>query len=725
MALLLVAALAFTGCPSPTDSGDSGRTPVKDNVYTTEGIGKSVSVPITVSTTFVNNVLVDISIGPNGETGPILDSVKNLMIPRIIESQSIGVDSIAGATLSSSGVKQAIRAAITEGSGKPEEWENPPPKSSKKVTLTGYDVIVVGLGGAGMAAYVKASEQVNGKYPAVYGIEAGGKVGGNSATAGGPMAINSQYMMDTYSGGAEYVNRNALLKEWYIDMEADVSTYPDPGSSWTFPIPPEPAVKKAPYQGGPKPNMIEQLVDESGETVSWLAKDYNFHFTPPGGLGYPQYNIVANYGSEHWNPSTTGPYGPQTPGYTSDDGDDLFKTTMFTRAIETAKARNNKSAYKLELRANALIMSGGKVAGVKAAYRDGTTYEVYGKTIILATGGFISNPQMKQEHFGSNLRTEAVDTERGDGITMAIRDANAGTYNIKMPATVHIAQVKNIIQKKIPQAGANDLQWKADLTNLLLKGDSLVVGLKDGQAGDFKGKRFANEGSAMMGGIAFENWKAGGYFAAIYSNDVLAGIKADGVKANAMVMFLGQGQSTPAGTAITGLDNILSVGEENGNVVRGATLAELVQKLNSAADTTINAATLKATIDQYNGYVDLATAGSPTNDLFDKSAVAGWFGPPTNYYTTKIKSDDSVGYTAILGAGYYYGTCGGVDIDTDMQVLDTSKAKISGLYAVGQDSMGVLFNENKAYVGYGAAAQGWAITSGRIAGARAADASTK
>jgi hypothetical protein len=294
---------------------------------------------------------------------------------------------------------------------------------------------------------------------------------------------------------------------------------------------------------------------------------------------------------------------------------------------------------------------------------------------------------------------------------MAINDANAGTYNIKMPAMVHIAQVKNIIQTE-----DLNLNQKAALSALLLRGDGLVVGLHDmpNYGLNLAGKRFSNEASMMMGGIAFENWKVGGYFASIISNDVLENMKTDGMPFAPMVMFLGQGNYIP-NTPVADMDTILSVGETYGNVVRAATLDAL------AAELGINAATLQATVQQYNKFVD----GSETDPDYDKSSVPGFFGPPANYLTTKVTEDSETGYTAILGAGYYYGTCGGLDIDGDMQVLDKNKAKIPGLYAVGQDSMGVLFNAKKAYVGYGAAAQGWAITSGRLAGEKAAAEATE
>ncbi|MDR0760709.1 MAG: FAD-binding protein [Treponema sp.] len=713
--LLGLVIFGFTACPSGTDSPESARTPVSDGTYITEGIGKSVTTPITVSTTFVSNTLIDISIGTNGETGPILDSVKTLMVPRIIEAQSIGVDSIAGATLSSSGIKQAVAAAIDEAGGKSDEWYISPPTSSKTVKLTGYDVIVVGLGGAGMSAYLKAAEEG----AIVYGIEWGGKIGGNSATAGGPMAVNSEYIKNLYTGGADYANRDALLKEWYADMEADVPADEIPAVSYAdadnvYAVP-DVTTKMPAYQGGPKWALIKQLIDESGATVTWLAQQYNFHFARPTGLGYPQYNIVTNYGNEQWdNTPASPPYFPG-PGYASDDGDDLYKTTMFTRAIENAKAKNSKNGYKLELRATGLIMSNGKVAGVKAAYRDGTIYEVYGKAVILATGGFIGSRNMKMTHFGTDLREEAVHTDQGDGITMAINDAGANTYNITMPPMVHIAQVKNIVSDTLFADSAKDTLYKTVPSSLLLKGDSLVVGLHamPNYDLDLRGKRFSNEASMMMGGIAFENWKVGGYYAAIFSNDVLADIKTKGAKFTSSPMFLGQGNPPGPDVPIPDLDDILTVSERRGNVVRAATLEALADALG------VPAANLKETVRQYNAYV----SGTERDSEYDKSNTLDFSDfQIKNFYTTNVTEDNVTagGYTAILGAGYYYGTCGGLDIDEDMQVLDKDKAKIPGLYAVGQDSMGVLFNAKKAYVGYGAAAQGWAITSGRLAGANAA-----
>jgi hypothetical protein len=254
-----------------------------------------------------------------------------------------------------------------------------------------------------------------------------------------------------------------------------------------------------------------------------------------------------------------------------------------------------------------------------------------------------------------------------------------------MPGAVHIAQVVNIIRSD--RADGLSLDDRAVLSGLLQKADSFVVG-------DSTGRRFTSEASPF--GLAFDNWKVGGYFYSIYSQADLDGIKAKGFAVPFSQMFLGQG-AVAAGTPIANLDKILQVGEATGNVVRADSLEALADKLGIPADAFLDE------VSKYNSYAD-GSASDPFGK--DKSL---------------IKPISSTGpYVAILGAGYYYGTCGGLNIDVDMQVLDVNGSVIPGLYATGQESSGVLFSPEQAYVTYGGAAQGWAITSGRLAGEHAA-----
>ena len=684
---------------SPDSTGDDAvspdRTPVRDGTYYAEGFGNNITTPISVATTIIDNAIVGISVGANGETSPILDTVKNLMIPRVIQTQSLGVDAVTGATMSSMGIKTAVASAIAQAGGVPAEWYVSQPKSNKTITLPEiYDVIVVGLGGSGMAAYVMAAE----KGATVFGIETAGKIGGNSATAGGPMSINSTYIETLYDWPDYAGPVENHIDRWRKDY-ADAAPYSMQGGT----------------AGGAKMDIVELFLRQSGQTVTWLGSaPYNFNFARPSALGGSA--VVTNYGSERWNPGRSTPSAgfPAQAGYENDDYLDLHKTTMFTRAIETAKAKNKKNDYKLELRATdlALETANEPYKTVTAYYRDGTKYLVRGKNVILATGGFIGNRDMTAEHFGASLKSEAVTTEAGDGIKMGV-SVGGGTYNIKMPAMVHIAQLLNVVRERISHSAVTsaetDLQWKATLTSLLLKGDNLVVAQKKGQEADYTGKRFMAEGGGGFG-VAFDNWKAGGYYAAIFSDDEIERMKTSGarfaVDNSGMWYALPQGSPIPAGKGIANIWDIIEWGEKTGNVKRAASIAGLANQLGVSAET------LAKTIDNYNANV--------TNQ-----ADPEW-NKPASFLVTKITTDPKTagGYTAILGTGYYYGTTAGLDVDVNMQVLATEpnvpRSPINGLYAVGQDSMGVLFHPLRAYAAYGGVAQGWAITSGRIAGENAA-----
>ena len=113
---------------------------------------------------------------------------------------------------------------------------------------------------------------------------------------------------------------------------------------------------------------------------------------------------------------------------------------------------------------------------------------------------------------------------------------------------------------------------------------------------------------------------------------------------------------------------------------------------------------LEETVATYNGYCD---AGKDPE-----------FGKPAEY----LEKIGSGPYYAVTGAPYCYSTCGGLDIDTNFNVLlADGKTPIKNLYAVGTDSIGVLFTEKKPYVTFGGAAQGWAYTSGYLCGEIAAN----
>lgn len=605
----------------------TSKTSLNDLQEVFEASGNSVVAPVSVEVTIKDNAIQNIEIvggeetdSHGGGTAHISQTVSDYLIPRILESQSLAVDTISGATNTSNAVINAVSQAIQKAGGDASEWYTEIEKSSDTVKLEGYDVIVVGLGGSGVASYISAAE--NGA--SVFGIETTAKIGGQSATVSGPMAINSQIKMDTENNGEKFLEEQDLIDDW-VDY----------------------------CQGDAKEEMVDWFVNNSGETMDWLINDYGFEFN----------EIKAFFHPKMWKV------------WTSYNGD---KTEMFTSAIEKAKAMNEKNDYALELTANELIIENDEIKGVKATKYDGTTYEIYGDSVILATGGFISNEEMMKKYLGNVYNADTIGTQKGAGIQMGL-SVGANTYNIDMPVMMHIAQVKNIIK-------TNELtpDQKAVLTSLSLASDNMKVGVD--------GTRFMSE----AGNIAFDNWMGKGTFYSIYTQAQIDEFTKNGMPNATAPMFLQQGGTYEAGTPVTDMETILSVGEKYQNVIFADTLEELAEKMGVDVTNFVQSAK------DYTSY-----AKNEATDPFGKDV-------------SLMTSLEQGPYVAIVGAGYSYGTCGGLDIDENMNVLKEDGTVIPNLYAVGQDSMGVLFSNQVPYVTYGGAAQGWVLTSGRQAGVQAA-----
>ena len=142
---------------------------------------------------------------------------------------------------------------------------------------------------------------------------------------------------------------------------------------------------------------------------------------------------------------------------------------------------------------------------------------------------------------------------------------------------------------------------------------------------------------------------------------------------------------------------MIDYGVENGFIYKAATLDELAEQIGVPAEN------LKASVAGYQ----------PDDDAFGKD--------PSKFERLGTIAEDAEYYVAFTGCPYIYSTCGGLDVNENFQVLDTEGNVIPGLFACGTDSMGVLFNEKKAYTNYGGCAQGYAFVSGRDAGYFAAN----
>ena len=471
---------------------------------------------------------IDVVVESDSATGEWFANAKELLIPRIIETQSLAVDSISGATVSSGGIKGCVAAAINAAGGDSAQWYTEVEKKTDVVKVEGYDVIVVGMGGSGVLSYCAAAEQG----ATVFGIETAGKIGGNSVCTYGPMALNSQYLKDLYNNGEDYINADDVYKVWMDYVESDE-----------------------------KADVIYKAVYNSGSALDYYVENFGFEFTGMGMLG--------SFAIPEWSKLWT--------VYTPDNGAwnvlGPNKTYQFTRALEIANGMNEKNQYMTELTATTLIFDeAGKAIGVNAEYYDGTQYEIYGDAIILATGGFLGNDEMMTQYLGNPVNTIGVTTCDGTGINMGI-SAGGATYMMGTLPMVHVSQVTNIIRN-------NDLtaDQKAILSALALTTDQLMVTTEGNVWGN------VNQSGTQDEGISVEIVFAPEYrYYVMYTQEEIDAIRTAGLsekKAASSSMFMGQGGVIPAaGTPIADIDAILTVGEQYGNVTKAASIAELAEKL--------------------------------------------------------------------------------------------------------------------------------------------------
>lgn len=598
-----------------------------DGTYTATAASFGVKGLMKGEVTVKDDKLSDIKITEEYDslTGQWFEVAEELLIPRILEAQSTGVDAITGATTSSGAIKAIVSDAIEQAGGSAAQWSQPVAKSNETVKLEGYDVIVVGLGGSGILSYCAAAD--NGA--TVFGLDAAGQLGGNSASVYGPMALNSENLKAKYTNGEDYINEDDVYNTWIEYVGTDE-----------------------------KADVIHRAVYESGSAVDYYMDNFDFSFDGMGGL-------LGSFVVPEWTHEWT--------VYTADNENTKWyefgpdHTYQFINAMEKAKGMNDKNDYQLELTGTSLITDdNGNVIGVNATSYDGTAYEIYGKSVILATGGFLGNDEMMNEVYGSTIHSIGDTVNDGTGIKMG-QSVGGATYALATLPMIHVSQVPNIIRDDSLTA-----DQKAILSALAVTTDALMVDENGNVLGQMDESGTTN--SELTVGIAFA---PGFHYYTVYSQQQIEQMKAEGLSettAAVSIFGLGQGGTVPvAGTPISDIDTIMQVAIDTNNAYKG-TASELAKALN------MDESTLTATL-----------------------------------------GDSETVYYLVECAGYSYGTVGGLDVDVNMNVLTEDGTAIANLFAVGQDSEGVANADGKAYSPWGGQAQSWTFVSGKIAGEAAAN----
>ncbi len=603
-----------------------------DGVYTASASSFGTKQQMTGEVTIADGKIESIVITDesDSQTGQWFGVAQRLLIPRIIDAQTLGVDSITGATTSSGAIKSIVAQAIEQAGGNTNDWYAPVEKSDETVVLEDYDVIVVGLGGSGILSYAAAADQG----ATVFGIEAAGEIGGNSISTFGPMVINSKNLSEKYNNGEDNLNPDDVYKVWMDFVGTDE-----------------------------KADIIKRVVYEDGEIMDYYMDTFGFSFDGAA-FGGPS-GFLPSFVIPEWDKDYIVFTASEDNTKWYDLGPD--KTWQYQDALDQAKAMNEKNDYMLELTADELIFDeNGNVIGVHAALYDGTQYEIYGKTVILATGGFLGSDEMMKEVYGSTIHSLGDLVNKGTGIRMGL-SAGGSTYALTALPMTHISQIPNLIRDDSLTADE-----KSILTSLALATDVKKIA-QDGTILE-SGNAEAVEGDTEL--TVEIVYAPGFHYYNVYSEEDVANIRESGLSENqaasAPIALTSGGMTPAAGTPIDSIDHILEVAVETNNAFYG-NAGEIAEQLGMDADT------LAESLGDADG----------------------------KYYLVEV-------------CGYSYGTVGGLDIDANMNVLREDGTPIENLFAVGQDSQGVENKDNEVYTPWGGQAQMWIFVSGKIAGDQAA-----
>ena len=342
---------------------------------TTQGTGVGKHGDVTVAVTFDSGKIKDIKIVKQQENPVLAAKVFTDLKQHVIDTNSVQLDAISGATFSSKGILDAVADAAKKAGVTLSKADKKAIKKAVKALPkeSSYDVVVIGAGGAGFSAAIEAKNAGAN----VVLLEKMPAVGGNSLISGAEMNAAKNWVQpklginddspelhaeDTYKGG---------------DMKGDM-------------------------------NVIKVMTHNALDAAKW-CRDYL-------GVRFEDDNLFFFGG--HSRKRALIPVG--------------HTGTEFITKFQ-AKADELGIPVITNMKAEELIKDkSGRVVGVKATM-NGAEYTFNAKGgVVLATGGFGANPEMVKKYnpkIDERFKTTDAPGTTGEALYMAER---AGAQLVNM-----------------------------------------------------------------------------------------------------------------------------------------------------------------------------------------------------------------------------------------------------------------------------------------------------
>ena len=546
----------------PTESapvGTEGTGALTAGTYTASapGMNGQVTVEVTVTDSAIESVEVTEHQETTGIGAPLLDSDGNVLLTageapitkipaEIVAQQSVKVDTVAGATITSYAVINGVKDCLEQAGANLDDWQSETAPEALAADASA-DVVVVGGGGAGLAAAISAAQ--NGS--SVIVLEKNGLVGGDTLVCGGiynnpdPELQSKVEMSDSVKSTIEAALAEEPVSDEHAALQAEVK------AQWDE------------YKASGRTDLFD--------SAEWFALQTWINGDKVGNLDLVKvltYNAEAGY---DWIRSL----GMEYTDVIGQGAGSLWQRThssvmnMGTGMISTyIKEIDNLDNVTImtSVSGKSLIQDeSGAIVGVKAEDKYGNECTIdAAKGVVLATGGFSANGEMVQQYNTSGkwddlskvMTTNRFSCSQGDGITMAV-EVGASLTDMEQVQLLYLGTTKDGTMTKYPPR--------------CLSGTDQVIFI------NAEGERFVREdGRRDEICLAVLNQTDSMYY----------------------ILESGDGDFVELDKAVSGDGFSFDYLEENGYIVVGETLEELATKLG------MDPATLQATVDTFNADVD-------------------------------------------------------------------------------------------------------------------------
>ena len=455
--------------------------PAYADAQTATGKGQGIDGDVVVEVKADETTIYEVNVLEQNET-PGIGSVAVEKLPgAMVAGNTVEVDAITGATVTSTAIKTAVTEALTSMGFDPASYQgaaaaDAAPAEKAEETLD-CDVVVIGAGGAGMTAAITAADEG----VEVIVLESTAMPGGNSvrSTGGmnaGPTEWRNQNEFKEGAGVEATLKKvanfpdneriqelGAIVAEQWAAYQADPQGYFDTAELFQL---------DTLIGGGGKndPSLVKKLVESSVDAIAWLdSLDPAVILHNVAAFGGASVKRIHRPVNDEGKVVSVGAY--VVP---------LLQQNLENRGI---KLMTDTPATEI------LVNEHGAVCGVKAEGPD-ANYTINAKAVVIASGGFGANNDMikaVRPELDGFITTNAPGIQ-GQGIQMAqaIGADTVDMAEIQLHPTVHVEGTS------------------ANLITEGLRGDGAILVNQEG-------KRFYDEVSTRDKVSAAEFEQTGGY----------------------------------------------------------------------------------------------------------------------------------------------------------------------------------------------------------------------